>query len=89
MGKNTRYLESDATVEENSYNYRVEWDDVLGDFDYNTRILEHLGPGSSDFPHDFDNAWDCFCRLRDNPNYRGVRLIQIRPDGSEFVRDSK
>lgn len=89
MGRNTRFLESSATAEENSYDYRVEWDDVLGDYDYETRVLEHKGPGSHDFPHDYDNAWDCFCDLRNNPNYIGVRLIKIDSDGNSWITDSK
>ncbi|MBR2891170.1 MAG: hypothetical protein IKC22_02180 [Bacilli bacterium] len=89
MRKNSRFLETSATYEENLCDYRVEWDDHLGDFHYDTGVLDHDGPGSHYFFNDFDNAWDCFCDLRSDPNYVGVRLIQIRPDGIEFIRDSK
>ena len=30
MGRGTRYLESFATEKEDSYRYRVEWDDYKG-----------------------------------------------------------
>ena len=49
MGRNTRYLESPATSEENSYDYRVEWDDKFGNYNFNTRELIHYGPGSRYF----------------------------------------
>lgn len=89
MGRSIRYLESSATPEEDSYDYRVEWDDKLGDYNFQTRELEHYGAGSRCFTKDFDNAWDCFCDLCDNPNYRGIRLIKIDSNGNESVRDRK
>ena len=89
MGRSTRYLESSATDEENSYDYKVEWDDVLGFHNFNTRKFTHCGPGSMYFLKDFDNVWDCFCDLRSNPNYIGIRLIQIDSNGNEWVRDRK
>ena len=89
MSRSTRYLESSATEEENSYDYRVEWDDKLGNYNFQTRELEHSGPGAEWFFKDFDNAWDCFCYKRNNPNYIGLRLIQIDANGNESVRDRK
>lgn len=88
MSRNTRSLESPATTEENNYDYRVEWNDHLF-YNYKTETLEHNGSGARYYYNDFDGAWDCFCDLRRNPDYIGLRLIQIRSDGSEFVRDSK
>ena len=89
MGRSTRYLESSATNEENSYDYRVEWDDKFGDYNFKTCELTHHGPGSRYFSRDFDNAWDCFCDLCNIPDYIGVRLIQIDSNGNEWVRDRK
>ena len=89
MGKGTRFLESSATEEEDSYDYRVEWDDKVGNYDFQTREFEHYGSGSFYFSKDFDNAWDCFCDIRDNPDYKGVRLIQIDDNGNEWVRNEK
>ena len=88
MAKNISFLESSATPEENSYDYRVEWDDYLI-YNYGTKKVEHNGPGIKYYYKDFDGAWDCFCDLRRNPDYIRIRLIQIRSDGTEFVRDSK
>lgn len=89
MSRSTRYLESSATEEENSYDYRVEWDDKLGDYNFQTHELERQGAGSRYFSKDFDNAWDCFCDTCNNPNYIGVRLIQIDSNGNEWIRDRK
>lgn len=91
MGRGTRYLESSATEEEDSYGYRVEWDDcVTADYDYSEGKIKvtHNGSGSRDVSG-FDNAWDVFNDYRDNPDYVGVRLIQISDDGSESVYASK
>lgn len=87
MGRGTRYLESSATEKEDSYRYRVEWDDyITADYDRSEgRIkVEHHGGGSRDVSG-FDNAWDVFNDYRDHPDYKGVRLIQIDSDGSESV----
>lgn len=86
MGRNnTRYLESPATEEEDSYNYRVEWDKhETSDYDFSERKLNvtDFGSGSEDISG-FDNAWDMFNDLRDSPDYHGIRLIRISSDGTE------
>ena len=91
MGRGTRFLESSATEEEDSYKYRVEWDDYITvDFDLNDRTMksEHHGAGSRNVSG-FDNAWDVFNDYRDNPDYIGVRLIRIDSNGVESVYASK
>lgn len=78
MAKNsTRYLESDATDEENSHDYIVEWDDELGEWNDETKKYEHLGPGSKYFSHDYDNAWDYYCTLKDLYKFKNVRLRTV------------
>lgn len=87
MGRGSRFLESSATEEEDSYEYRVEWDDIITvDYDYAERSVktEHHGSGSRDVSG-FDNAWDVFNDCRDNPDFVGVRLIKIDSNGSESV----
>ena len=75
MGRNMRFLESDATPEEDSHDYRVEWDDrVYFDDDFN---LKHDGPGYYDFIQDYDGAWDLYCELDDNHEYKNVRIITL------------
>lgn len=91
MGRGTRYLESSATEKEDSYGYRVEWDDrITVNYDCDERRMkaEHGGPGAVDISG-FDNAWDVFNDYRDNPDYVRVRLIQIDADGSESIYASK
>lgn len=91
MGRGTRYLESSATEKEDSYGYRVEWDDCITvDYDWHERCMKahHAGPGSRTVCG-FDNAWDVFNDYRDNPDYVRVRLIQIDSDGSESIYASK
>ena len=85
MGRSMRYLESSATPEQDSYGYRVEWDDSttsVREMVRNGVEIEHYGPGSRDVSG-FDNAWDVFNDYRDNPDFRGVRLIKIDSDGNE------
>lgn len=91
MGRGTRFLESSATTEEDSYEYRVEWDDYITvDYDWNESVMkaEHHGAGSVNVSG-FDNAWDVFNDYRDNPNYKGVRLIRIDSSGVESLYASK
>ncbi len=91
MGRGTRFLESSATEEEDSYNYRVEWDDYITvDYDWNesTMKTEQHGPGSRNVSG-FDNAWDVFNDYRDDPDYKGVRLIRIDSNGVESIYASK
>jgi len=86
VGKGIRYLESPATDEENSYNYRVEWEDhyeMIYDSSNPAGSVVHNGPGSYMYYNDYDNAWDKYCELSDNPHFRRVHLIRISPDGSE------
>ena len=81
MGRGSRFLESSATEEEDSYEYRVEWDDCITvDYAYGERKAktEHHGSGSRD-------AWDVFNDYRDNPDFVGVRLIKIDSNGSESI----
>ena len=87
MGKGIRYLESSATPEEDSYGYRVEWDDYLiSNYDRTESCvkIQHRGPGSRSVSG-FDNAWDMFNDYCNNPDYRGVRLIQIDANGCEEI----
>jgi hypothetical protein len=91
MGKGMRFLESSATPEEDSYGYRVEWDDrttSIREMSRNGGKIENYGPGSRDVSG-FDNAWDMFNDYRDNPYLIGVRLIRIDSDGNESVYASK
>lgn len=78
--RNTRYLESPATTYENSFNYRVEWDDR-----FNADTMQHEGPGSIYYQNDYDNAWECFCAFRDSFGFKGLRLIKIDKDNTESV----
>lgn len=58
MGRGTRFLESSATLEQDSYDYRVEWDDQttsVKDMVRNGGSVEHYGPGSRTVSG-FDNA---------------------------------
>ncbi len=87
MGRGSRFLESSATEEEDSYRYRVEWDDIITvDYDCVERRVktEHHGSGSRDVSG-FDNAWDAFNDCRDDPSFVRVRLIKIDSNGSECV----
>lgn len=91
MGRGARFLESSATEKEDSYGYRVEWDDriTVNYTGMNDNIkAEHSGPGAVDVSG-FDNAWDVFNDYRENPHYVRVRLIQIDADGSESIYASK
>lgn len=91
MGRGTRFLESSATEQEDSYEYRVEWDDYITvDYDRSEQCMktEHHGSDSR-YVSGFDNAWDVFNDYRDNPDYIGVRLIQIDSNGIESVYASK
>ncbi len=85
MGRGLGYLESPATEEENSCDYRVEWDDhieVVYTSMFDSEIVHH-GSGSDSYSKDYDNAWDRYSDLIDDPTYRNVRIIRIYPDGSE------
>jgi hypothetical protein len=91
MARGMRYLESSATPEEDSYRYRVKWDDQttsVKEMIKNGGKIEHYGPGSRDVSG-FDNAWDVFNDFRDNPDFIGVRLIRIDSDGNESIFASK
>lgn len=86
MSKSTRYLESSATPEEDSYSYRVEWDhqtNTAKDMVFGEPYTDY-GAGSRDVCG-FDNAWDVYNDLLESPWYRGVRLIQIDSDGNERI----
>ena len=87
MSRKTGYLESSATVEENSYNYRVEWDDyITSRYDNEEWCIkcEHHGSGFREVSG-FDNAWDMFNDYKEDIDYKGVKLIQIDSDGIEGV----
>jgi hypothetical protein len=91
MGRGMRFLESSATPEEDSYGYRVEWDDQttsVREIIRNGGKIEHYGSGSRDISG-FDNAWDVFNYYRDNPDFIGVRLIRIDSNGNESIYASK
>jgi len=90
VGKSTRYLESPATPEEDSYRYRVEWDDIIESHfeDYQhpeNWYSDHLGPGREEIVG-FDNAWDRYNDLDENIDYCNVRLIRMDADGNEVSR---
>lgn len=91
MGRGTIFLESSETLDEDSYGYRVEWDDqttsVKEIFNNGGRV-EHYGFGSRDVTG-FDNAWDLFNNYRNSPDYIGVRLIRIDSDGNESIYATK
>ena len=95
MSRGMRFRETPATPEEDSYDYRVEWDGRLSSAEesfasYKTTgklEVKNYGPGLRTFSG-LDNAWDLFCDLRDNPDYIRVRLIQIDKDGNERVRNT-
>lgn len=91
MGRGSRFLESPATEEEDSYKYRIEWDDhITIDYDLNESCMKtkHDGYGSRNVSG-FDNAWDVFNDYRDDPDYKGVRLIKIDSNGLESIYASK
>lgn len=74
-----RFEESPATEEEDSYSYRLEWDD------YQPSLMsEGQGPGS-EMCGGFDNAWDLYKHCSEGIKYIGVRLIRIDADGNETV----
>ena len=81
-----RHCPSPATQEEDSYGYRIEWDDRTSDILEMMRInrVEHYGPGSREIGG-FDNAWDLYEKYRDDADYRNVRLIRIDSDGNEEI----
>ena len=91
MGRGMRFLESSGTPEDDSYGYRVEWDDrttSIKEMVNNGGKIEHYGPGSR-YVSGFDNAWDVFNDCRDNLDLIGVRLIRIDSDGNERIYASK
>ena len=91
MGRGMRFLESSATPEQDSYGYRVEWDDQTTSVKkmiWNGGNCEHYGSGSEDVSG-FDNAWDLFHSYKDSPDFRGVRLIKIDSDGNESIYASQ
>ena len=77
-----RYKPSPATDYENSFNYRIEWDDCINATfaDDLSTIIDHDGPRSMECS-DYDYAWDEFEYYRSNvnPTYIRVRLIRINP----------
>ena len=80
-----------AIKDEDSYGYRVEWDNYITvDYDRHEQrmITTRHGSGLRNVSG-FDNAWDVFNDYRDNPDYIGVRLIRIDSDGSETIYASK
>ena len=91
MGRGLRFLESSATTEEDSYGYRVEWDNhIVVDYDRNKQCMITIKHGSGERNvSGFDNAWDVFNDYCDNPDYIGVKLIRIDSDGSESIYASK
>ncbi|SFP74632.1 hypothetical protein SAMN04487928_10779 [Butyrivibrio proteoclasticus] len=74
-----RFEESPATEEEDSYGYRIEWNNYYPKMDGNG-----LGPGSMP-GGGFDNAWEQFTKMREGIKYSGVKLIKIDKDGNETV----
>ena len=79
MARGMRFRESSATPEQDSYEYRVEWDDrttSVKEMFRNGGEIEHYGPGFREVSG-YDNAWDMYNDLRDNPDFRGIRLIKI------------
>ena len=89
--KGMRFLESSSTPEEDSYRYRIDWDDRISsnvnEYVRNGNQFTHYGAGSRSVGG-FDNAWEAFNDLRNNPNFSGVKLIQIDSDGNEITRDT-
>ncbi len=87
--KNMSFLESPATLEEDSYSYRIEWDNLLSSVEEllnnGFKNVNH-GPGSRNIGG-FDQAWELFNDLRRNPDFIGVRLIQIDKNGNEEIRN--
>lgn len=82
-----RFKETAATKEENSYDYRVEWEDRMSsakEMILSGKGVEHYGPGSRFFAN-YDDAWECFCNLRDDVDYRGVKMIRIDKLGNEEI----
>jgi len=82
-----RFEESPATPEEDSYDYRLEWDDYIrfeDDFRAGTSKAFHCGPGSSKCDC-FDHAWDAFKDMEGEFGYKGVRLIRIDKSGNETI----
>lgn len=78
MGKrSTMYLESDATDEENSYDYIVEWDDNISDYDFEKREIIHKGPDSIIYHRNYDDAWEAYQKLKSDPNFINVRLRRL------------
>jgi len=91
MGKGMRFLESSATSVEDSYGYRVEWDDQTAsvkEMIKNGGKIKHYGSGSRNVSG-FDNAWEMFNDYRDNPDFIGVRLMRIDSDGNVEIYASK
>lgn len=85
MGRGLSFLESPATEEEDSYDYRVEWDDhfeVIHNTPFDSELVKY-GSGSNSYSKNYDAAWDRYSDLINDPTYKNVRLIKIYPDGSE------
>ena len=77
-------MESPATPEEDSYNYRVEWEDrtCMREWFSKGGPIEHFGPGSEEFSS-YDNAWDRYCDLKESVDYKGVNIVRLGRNDSE------
>jgi len=85
MSRGSSFLESSSTPEEDSYRYRIEWDDRVSsarEMLLNGMKIKHYGPGFKNVSG-FDNAWDVYNDYKEHPDYRGVRLIQIDSNDNE------
>ena len=85
MSRYADFRESSATETENSYDYRVEWDDCIRDYDYDKKEVIHQGYDSIDYPHDYDGAYEAYCKLKHDPYHIHVRLIRIDNYGNEIT----
>lgn len=86
MSRDMRFRESPATPEEDSYKYRIEWDDSISSVDeiVTTGEIKHFGSGSQDVSG-YDNAWDVYNRCKKNTSLIGVRLVRIDADGNRTI----
>lgn len=85
---------SPATDEENSYDYRLEWDDkIVYENLPEPPYIEstHEGPGSRFIGRDYVYAFELYEQFRDATDsamFTSVRLIRIDDEGNETVCQS-
>lgn len=90
MREEEKISKSSVTESENSYTYRIEWEDyITEDYDWSRNSMKtiHYGSGSRNIDS-LNNARDVYNEYKDDSDYKGVRLIRIDSNGLESVYES-